>query len=64
MYSFEDGFEHFCGRVKLHWMWWPRLAAWALAWVGSSFLAGSVLATTTLRNCCAAMLRLGCCLAF
>ncbi|HEY1578523.1 MAG TPA: chloride channel protein, partial [Terracidiphilus sp.] len=25
MYGLEDGFEHFCGRVKIHWMWWPAI---------------------------------------
>ena len=25
MYGFEDGFEHFCGHLKLHWMWWPAI---------------------------------------
>ena len=25
MYGFEDAFEHWCGRVGLHWMWWPAI---------------------------------------
>ncbi len=25
MYGFEDGFEHFCGRLRIHWMWWPAI---------------------------------------
>jgi chloride channel protein, CIC family len=25
MYSLEDGFEHVCGRLKVHWMWWPAI---------------------------------------
>jgi H+/Cl- antiporter ClcA len=25
MYSLEDAFEHFCGRVHIHWMWWPAI---------------------------------------
>jgi chloride channel protein, CIC family len=25
MYSFEDGFEHVCGRLGVHWMWWPAI---------------------------------------
>ena len=25
MYGFEDAFEHVCGRLKVHWMWWPAL---------------------------------------
>jgi CIC family chloride channel protein len=25
MYGFEDAFEHFCGRLRIHWMWWPAI---------------------------------------
>ena len=25
MYGFEDGFEHFCGHLRVHWMWWPAI---------------------------------------
>jgi H+/Cl- antiporter ClcA len=25
MYGLEDAFEHFCGRMNLHWMWWPAI---------------------------------------
>jgi H+/Cl- antiporter ClcA len=25
MYGFEDGFEHFCGRLRVHWLWWPAI---------------------------------------
>lgn len=25
MYSLEDGFEHLCGHVGIHWMWWPAI---------------------------------------
>jgi CIC family chloride channel protein len=25
MYGLEDAFEHFCGRVHIHWMWWPAI---------------------------------------
>ena len=25
MYGLEDGFEHVCGRLKVHWMWWPAI---------------------------------------
>jgi chloride channel protein, CIC family len=25
MYGFEDAFEHLCGRLNLHWMWWPAI---------------------------------------
>ena len=25
MYGLEDGFEHVCGRLSVHWMWWPAI---------------------------------------
>ena len=25
MYGFEDGFEHICGRLGIHWLWWPAI---------------------------------------
>jgi H+/Cl- antiporter ClcA len=25
MYSFEDAFEHNCGRLHVHWLWWPAI---------------------------------------
>jgi CIC family chloride channel protein len=25
MYGLEDGFEHICGRLRVHWMWWPAI---------------------------------------
>jgi len=25
MYAIEDGFEHICGRFRIHWMWWPAI---------------------------------------
>ena len=25
MYGLEDGFEHICGRIGIHWMWWPAI---------------------------------------
>jgi CIC family chloride channel protein len=25
MYGLEDAFEHFCGRMRVHWMWWPAI---------------------------------------
>jgi hypothetical protein len=25
MYGFEDAFEHICGRLRIHWMWWPAI---------------------------------------
>ncbi|MGC9292907.1 MAG: chloride channel protein, partial [Acidobacteriaceae bacterium] len=24
-HSFEDGFEHICGRLRVHWLWWPAI---------------------------------------
>ena len=27
MYGLEDAFEHWCGRVGIHWMWWPAIYA-------------------------------------
>jgi chloride channel protein, CIC family len=25
MYTFEDAFEHFCGKLHIHWAWWPAI---------------------------------------
>jgi H+/Cl- antiporter ClcA len=25
MYGLEDAFEHICGRLRIHWMWWPAI---------------------------------------
>ena len=25
MYGFEDAFEHICGRLRVHWLWWPAI---------------------------------------
>ncbi len=25
MYGLEDCFEHVCGRLRIHWMWWPAI---------------------------------------
>ncbi len=25
MYRLEDGFEHVCGHLRIHWMWWPAI---------------------------------------
>ncbi len=36
MYGFEDGFEHFCGRLRVHWMCGQRLAVLESGWVVSS----------------------------
>ncbi|MGD0891696.1 MAG: chloride channel protein [Terracidiphilus sp.] len=40
MYSFEDAFEHFCGRVKLHWMWWPAIGGIGIGVGGFFFPRG------------------------
>ncbi|MGA9671573.1 MAG: chloride channel protein [Terracidiphilus sp.] len=40
MYSFEDGFEHFCGRIKLHWMWWPAIGGIGIGIGGFFFPRG------------------------
>jgi H+/Cl- antiporter ClcA len=40
MYSFEDGFEHFCGRLKLHWMWWPAIGGIGIGVGGFFFPRG------------------------
>jgi hypothetical protein len=40
MYGFEDGFEHFCGRLKLHWMWWPAIGGIGIGAGGFFFPRG------------------------
>jgi len=53
MYGFEDGFEHFCGRLRVHWMWWPRSGESGLAWADSFSRGDWASATTTSQRCCA-----------
>jgi H+/Cl- antiporter ClcA len=40
MYGFEDGFEHFCGRINLHWMWWPAIGGIGIGIGGFFFPRG------------------------
>jgi H+/Cl- antiporter ClcA len=40
MYGFEDGFEHLCGRLKLHWMWWPAIGGIGIGLGGFFFPRG------------------------
>lgn len=40
MYGLEDGFEHFCGRLKLHWMWWPAIGGIGIGAGGLFFPRG------------------------
>jgi H+/Cl- antiporter ClcA len=40
MYGFEDGFEHFCGRLKIHWMWWPAIGGIGIGIGGFFFPRG------------------------
>jgi H+/Cl- antiporter ClcA len=40
MYTLEDGFEHFCGRLRLHWMWWPAIGGIGIGVGGFFFPRG------------------------
>ncbi|HEY4379124.1 MAG TPA: chloride channel protein [Acidobacteriaceae bacterium] len=40
MYGFEDAFEHFCGRLRIHWMWWPAIGGIAIGIGGFFFPRG------------------------
>jgi H+/Cl- antiporter ClcA len=40
MYSFEDGFEHICGRLGVHWMWWPAIGGIGIGLGGFFFPRG------------------------
>ena len=40
MYGFEDGFEHFCGRMRVHWMWWPAIGGLGIGVGGFFFPRG------------------------
>jgi CIC family chloride channel protein len=40
MYSLEDGFEHICGRLRIHWMWWPAIGGLAVGIGGLFFPRG------------------------
>jgi len=40
MYSLEDGFEHVCGRLHVHWMWWPAIGGIGIGIGGFFFPRG------------------------
>lgn len=40
MYGLEDAFEHFCGRVHIHWMWWPAIGGIGIGIGGYFFPRG------------------------
>ncbi len=40
MYGFEDGFEHICGRLRVHWMWWPAIGGIGIGLGGAFFPRG------------------------
>jgi H+/Cl- antiporter ClcA len=40
MYGFEDAFEHICGRLGVHWMWWPAIGGIGIGLGGIFFPRG------------------------
>jgi chloride channel protein, CIC family len=40
MYGFEDAFEHICGRLRVHWMWWPAIGGIGIGIGGFFFPRG------------------------
>ena len=40
MYGLEDAFEHFCGRMRIHWMWWPAIGGIGIGIGGYFFPRG------------------------
>jgi H+/Cl- antiporter ClcA len=40
MYWFEDGFEHICGHLRIHWMWWPAIGGIGIGIGGLFFPRG------------------------
>ncbi len=40
MYGLEDIFEHFCGRLRIHWMWWPAIGGIGIGVGGLFFPRG------------------------
>ena len=40
MYSLEDGFEHVCGHLRVHWMWWPAIGGIGIGIGGFFFPRG------------------------
>jgi CIC family chloride channel protein len=40
MYGLEDQFEHICGRLRIHWMWWPAIGGLGIGIGGIFFPRG------------------------
>jgi CIC family chloride channel protein len=40
MYGFEDAFEQICGRLNVHWMWWPAIGGIGIGLGGFFFPHG------------------------
>ncbi|HWT66953.1 MAG TPA: chloride channel protein [Terracidiphilus sp.] len=40
MYGLEDSFEHVCGRLRVHWMWWPAIGGGGIGIGGFFFPRG------------------------
>ena len=40
MYGLEDTFEHICGRLHIHWMWWPAIGGIGIGIGGMFFPRG------------------------
>ena len=40
MYGLEDAFEHICGRLRVHWMWWPAMGGIGIGLGGFFFPRG------------------------
>lgn len=40
MYGLEDVFEHICGRLRVHWMWWPAIGGIGIGAGGFFFPRG------------------------
>jgi chloride channel protein, CIC family len=40
MYTFEDAFEHFCGKLHIHWAWWPAIGGIGIGIGGYFFPRG------------------------
>ena len=40
MYGLEDSFEHICGHLRVHWMWWPAIGGIGIGLGGAVFPRG------------------------
>ena len=40
MYGLEDKFEHICGKLRIHWMWWPAIGGVGIGIGGFFFPRG------------------------